>query len=276
VAIHPRAIVDPGSRIDPSADIGAGAVIEPGVTIGPEVRIYPYAYIAQGTTIAAGVQIHPFAVVGHHPQDRAWAAAPSYTHIGEDTIVREHATIHRGTDPESTTVVGRRVMIMATGHVGHNCRVDDEVVVANGALLAGHVHVGRKAFISGNVTVHQFVRIGEFAMIGGLARVPADVPPFMLVALGGVIGPNVVGLRRGGFSVAERAEIRRAYRTLYRSGLGFRDAVERVAESARTEPLKRLVAFLREPSRRGVMNYRPWRTAAETGAALADSGACES
>jgi UDP-N-acetylglucosamine acyltransferase len=246
--IHPTAIVDPTAQIDPSAEVGPGAVIESAVVIGPMTRIYPYAYIGEGTTVGSGVQVHPFAVVGHHPQDRAWKGEPSYTHIGDETIIREYATVHRGTTPGSTTRVGRSVMIMATGHIGHNCDVGDEVVVVNGALLS--------AFISGNAAVQQFVRISEFAMIGGLTRVNVDVPPFLTAIVDSLVGPNTVGLRRGGFTPEERTEIRRAYRMLFRSGAHFQDAIDRVAASARTEPVKRLVEFLRAPSRRGVMRYR--------------------
>jgi UDP-N-acetylglucosamine acyltransferase len=145
---------------------------------------------------------------------------------------------------------------MSIGHVGHNCVLGDEVKVANSGLLSGHVTVGDRAFVSGNVSVHQFVRIGELAMIGGSLRVPSDVPPFMMVGPAGIVGPNVIGLRRAGFSAADRAEIRECHRVLFRLGLSFRDAIARVAEMVRTEPGRRLVEFLRAPSKRGYMTLR--------------------
>jgi len=254
--IHPTAVVDKRAEIDASADIGPYAVVEGGVRIGPGTRLYPHAYVSQGTTLGRGCQIHPFAVVGHHPQDLKWSGAPSYTLIGDETVIREGAQVHRGTMPESTTVVGRRVYVMATGHIGHNCVIADEVIIANAGLVSGHVEIGRRAFVSGCAVIHQFVRIGELAMIGGGVRVPADVPPFMLVTPDGVAGPNVVGLRRAGFSAEQRQEVRAAYRTLFRSRLPFPAALARVAEGVRTEAGRRLVEFLRAPSKRGIMRFR--------------------
>lgn len=251
--LHPTAIIDRHAEIDPSAEVGAYAVVEAGVQIGPGCRIWHHACVCTGTTLAARVQVHPFAVVGHHPQDLAWKGEPSCTRVDEDTIIREHATVHRGTMPGSSTVIGRRCLIMATGHVGHNCVLGDEVKVANGALLSGHVQVGDRAFVSGNAVVHQFVRIGELAMIGGGIRVPGDVLPFMLMGPDGLMGPNTVGLRRAGFSAEQRTALREAFRLLFRSGLGFRAALERLAWQHPPDPLSRLVAFAQAPSRRGLV-----------------------
>ena len=253
--IHPTAIVDKSAEVDPSADIGAYAIIETGVRIGAGTKIHPHAYISQGTTLGRRCQIHPFAVVGHHPQDLAWEGTPSYTEIGDETIIREGASVHRGTMPESTTVVGKNVYMMATSHAGHNCMIGDGAILVNSVLLSGHVHVGQRAILAGGTRVHQFVRIGELAMIGGV-RVPDDVPPFMLVGPAGVVGTNGVGLRRAGFSSEERMEIRQAYKTLYRSKLMFREAIEWVAETVQTEPGRRLVEFLRGPSRRGYLGFK--------------------
>lgn len=263
--IHPTAIVDPTAEIDPTADIGAYAIIEGDVHIGAETRLYPHAFIARYTTIGRRCRIHPFAVVGHLPQDVKFGGAPSRTCIGDDTIVREHATIHRGTLPESVTSVGHRCFLMAGAHVGHNCTVADDAVLVNGVLLAGHVEVGPGAFVSGNSVIHQFVRIGELAMIGGGLRAASDVPPFLLVGPAGVVGPNVVGLRRAGLSAEERNEIRRAYRILYRSGLPFPKGVEQVAALVQTAPGRRLVEFLRGHSRRGFARLKTPRGEAVAG-----------
>jgi UDP-N-acetylglucosamine acyltransferase len=253
MAIHPTALVDQRAEIDPTAEIGAYVMIERDVRIGPEARIYSHGYVAEGTTLGRRCQIHPFAVVGHLPQDLKFEGAPSYTQVGDETIVREHATIHRGTIPGSTTVVGMRCFLMSTAHVAHNCVLGDDVKLANGVLLAGHVEVGSGAFLSGNAMVHQFVRIGELAMIGGGSHVLKDVPPFMLVGPPGVASVNVVGMRRAGLSSAERLELRECHRILYRAGLQFPDAVQHVAQTVRTEPGRRLVEFLRAPSRRGYL-----------------------
>lgn len=263
--IHPTAIVDKLAEIDPGAEIGAYAVVERNVRIGPGVRLYPHAYVSEGTTLGADCQIHPFAVVGHLPQDLKFTGAPSYTEVGDGTIVREHATIHRGTTPGSKTVVGRRCFIMSTSHVGHNCIVGDDVVIANGGLLAGHVVVGDRAFISGYTAVHQFVRVGELCMLAAVLAILQDVPPFMMVGRPPhVAGPNVVGLRRAGWTAEQRQEIRECHRLLYRRGLPLPKAIARIAERVATEPGRRLLEFLRAPSKRGVMPLRHCAKALKT------------
>lgn len=256
MAIHPTAIVDKEAEVDPTAEIGAYAVVESGTHIGPETRIYPHAYVGQGTTLGRRCMIHPFAVVGHLPQDLKYDGAPSYTQIGDETVIREHASVHRGTIPESTTVVGRRCFVMSTAHIAHNCIVGDDVKLANAALISGHCEVGNGAFLSGYVGIHQFTRVGELAMLGGMSRVPNDVPPFMLVAEHAIAGLNVIGLRRAGFSSTERLELRECYRLLYRSGLAFPEAIERVARHVQTDPGQRLVAFLRGKTLRGYLRPR--------------------
>lgn len=258
--IHPTAIVHPDARIDESADIGPYVIIDGPVQIGPNVRVYPYAYLTGWAEIGGGCQIHPHAVVGHLPQDLAHDGSVSYCRIGEGTIIREGVSIHRGTGADTETVVGKRCFFMGNSHVAHNCRVGDDVKMANGAMLAGHVRVGNGAFISGIAGVHQFVRIGELAMIGGVSKVVMDVPPFAMTNTQGCFaGLNAVGTRRAGLSVAERIELKTAFRTLYRSGLPFREAIESVAQSVKTAPGQRLVSFLREPSRRGVVGAG-WRS----------------
>jgi UDP-N-acetylglucosamine acyltransferase len=163
--------------------------------------------------------------------------------------------VHRGTTPESITVVGKRVYLMATGHIGHNCEIGDDVIIANAGLVSGHVQIGARAFVSGCALLHQFIRVGELVMIAGGARVPGDVPPFMMVTPSGVSGPNVVGLRRAGLSSEERLEVRAAYKLLYRSGRPFPDAVAEVAQMIKTAPGRRLVEFLQTPSKRGLMRF---------------------
>ncbi len=259
--VHPTAIIHPDARIDATADIGPYVIIDGPVQIGPHTRVYAHAYLAGWTQIAADCQIHPHAVIGHLPQDLAHDGSVSYCRIGEGTIIREGASVHRGTGAGTETVVGKRCYLMANAHVAHNCRVGDDVKMANGALLAGHVRVDDGAFLSGGAVVHQFVRIGELAMVRGNARTAMDVPPFSMTdSEGRVVGLNAVGVRRAGFSEAERNELKKAIRTLYRTGLPFRKAVESIAESLQTAPGRRLVCFLREPSRRGVAGGRRARS----------------
>ena len=265
MVIHPTAVIDKSAEIDASAEIGAYAIVEGNVHIGANTRLYPHAYISEGTRIGQRCQIHPFAVIGHPPQDTKWNGAPSYTEIGDETIIREGAQVHRGTTPESTTIIGKRVFLMATAHVGHNCVVGDDVVMANCAMLAGHVEVGARAFISGLSGVHQFCRVGELVMLGGATHVTADVPPFMTFAFGSVVGTNVIGMRRAGFTAEERAEVRDAYKLLFRHRGSFRAAIEQLTLTAKSAPARRLMQFLIEPSKRGYARYNRGRTHAPEG-----------
>ncbi len=253
--IHPTAIVDPAAEIDATASIGPYAVIEGHVCVGAGCRIYPHAYLSGWTELGANCQVHPSAVVGHLPQDLKFDGSRSWCRIGAGTIIREGASIHRGTEPDSETVVGRNCFIMAAAHVGHNCVVGDEVKLANAVLLAGHVTVGNAAFISGGVVVHQFCRIGEYAMVAGGSRITMDAPPFfMFLHDSECVGVNLVGLRRAGFSREEIAEIREAYRILYRTGRAFCAAIDDLAAVVQTAPGRRLAAFLQAPTKRGFCN----------------------
>lgn len=255
--VHPTAIVDRTAELDPTAEVCAYAVVEAGVRIGAGTRLWHHAFVAQGTTIGQRCQIHPFAVVGHQPQDFAWKGAPSYTRIGDETVIREGAQVHRGTMPESTTIVGARCLLMATSHVGHNCVLGDDVKLVNNVMLSGHVHVGDKAFISGGAGAHQFCRIGELAMVGGNSSLQGDVPPFLMFARErGLIGVNVVGLRRAGVDAASRAEIRAIYKAVFRTAAPIAAAIERAVPLATTEPARRLMEFLRAPRKRPLTRYR--------------------
>jgi len=251
--IHPTAVVDGKARIDPTATVGAYAIIEGEVQIGPDTVIYPHAYLSGWVQIGAGCQVHPGAVLGHVPQDFHFDGCRSYLRIGDGTIIREHASVHRGTQPDSETVVGRNCFVMGYSHIGHNCVVGDNVKIANLTLLAGHVTVGEGTFISGACQVHQFVRIGQYAMVGGGTRLTMDLPPFfMCLHENECVGLNVVGMRRAGFEKEEIAEVREGYRLLYRSGKGFRAAAQELAAKVQTAAGKRLAEFVAVPSKRGI------------------------
>lgn len=257
MAIHSSAIVDPRAEIDPSAEIGAYCVVDGPVRIGAETRVFPHTCLSGATVIGRNCEIHSFVSIGDTPQDRAFKPCVSYCNIGDDCIIREGVTIHRGTAAESTTQIGSRCMLMANAHVGHNCIVGDDVVLVNGALLAGHVRIGSRAFLSGNMGVHQFVRIGELAILGGVIKVVMDVPPFFSVGRHGTCGGiNVIGLRRAGYSASDRLEIKDAFQLLYRSGRPFRAAVEELSGSVKTDAGRRLVEFLQAPSKRGIVSGR--------------------
>lgn len=251
--IHETGVIDPRAEIDPSAELGPYVVVSGPVRIGPRTVVDPYALLTGATEIGAACRIHAGAVIGDVPQDRAYAGGESFCRIGERTIIREGVTIHRGTAPGSTTQIGSGCFLMANSHVGHNCTLGDEVVLVNGALLGGYVEVGDGAVISGNAAVHQFCRVGELAMISGLAKVTRDVPPFLMTDRDGLcVGVNTVGLRRGGYSAAERELVKQAYRILYRSSLSTRGALEKLELLTDSIAVQRLIAFLRTPSRRGL------------------------
>lgn len=260
MAIHPTALIDAGADVDPTAEIGPYCVVESGVRVGARTRLRSHVVLCRGARIGADCDLHPFVVIADLPQDLAHGGGASYVEIGDGCILREHVTIHRGTETDSTTRIGSKCYLMAGAHVAHNCQVGDEVIMANAVLLAGRVTVGRKCFLGGNAGVHQFVRIGEFAMIRGLDAVFQDVAPFMTMAKNSVIGPNVVGLRRAGFTAAERHELRTLYKSIFRSGGSFRQAVAAAAGKAQSAPAKRFVEFLSQPSKRG---YARFRTEAE-------------
>lgn len=251
--IHPTAVIDPLAHVPASCDIGPHAVIEGHVKLGENVKVYPNAYLTDWTEIGDRVQIHPGAVVGHLPQDFNFGGQRSYCRIGAGTIIREFASIHRGTQPESWTTLGEECFILGYAHIGHNCTLGDRVKLYNNSLLAGHVSVGDDAIISGGSMAHQFCRIGSRVMAGGGTRIIKDIPPFMTcVHESRIVGFNAFGMRRSRkYTTEELSDVKNLYRLLYRSGMHFREAVKQVIESARTPAGLTIVEFLKAESRRG-------------------------
>jgi len=250
--VHPGAHVHPSAVLEEGVEIGPGAVVGPEVRLGRGVRVGPNAILAGKLTVGADVRIFPGAVVGEEPQDLKYRGEPTSVVIGPRTCIREHVTVHRGCGEGGVTVVGADVLLMANSHVAHDCRVGDRAIVCNGALLAGHVEVFPQAFVSGNAVVHQFVRIGRLAMIGGGSRVARDVPPFgLLVGDSELRGVNGVGLRRAGFSREAQVEIRTAYRELFRGAEMPRDVLPKLLETLKTPEARELLDFLAADSKRG-------------------------
>jgi UDP-N-acetylglucosamine acyltransferase len=230
--VDPRAIVSPDAVLADGVEIGPFAIVEPGVVIGARCRIWAHAYLCSGTTLGADNVVHIGALVGHEPQDKSYQGAPTRLEIGDRNVIREGCQLHRGTMPGSATVIGNDCYLMSNAHVAHNCRVEDGVIMATGAVLGGHVSVGEGAFLSGNVLVHQHTRVGRLAMLQGGTAVSQDVPPFCMTrfgtnALGGI---NVLGLRRAGFDRARIVAIRRAFRTLFVNRPNLSVARERLFE----------------------------------------------
>jgi len=252
MSIDSRAVVAKGARIADGVEVGPFAVIEDDVDIGPGVKIWPHAYIASGTSIGEGTQVYMGAVIGNVPQDLAFKGGKTFVKIGKRNVIREYVTIHRGTADGSSTIIGDDCYFMAVSHVGHNCNIGNNVIVANGALLAGYVEVGNRAFVSGNVVVHQFCRIGELAMIGGFTGINKDVPPYMLVRGPSVIRSlNLVGLRRSKLSRENLASLRSAFKLIYKSGMNTTQALAEIKKMTPSKELDVLIKFI-ESSKRGI------------------------
>lgn len=228
--IDPRAVVSPDAVLGEGVEVGPFAVVEAGVVLGARTRLLAHAHVCSGTTMGEDNVVHMGAVVGNDPQDKAYGGAPTFLDVGHRNVIREGCSLHRGTAPDSRTVVGNDCYFMANAHVGHNARVGDGVILANGAVLGGHARVDERAFLSAYVMIHQHARVGRLAMMQGGAAVSMDVPPFCIGRNGTntIGGINVVGLRRAGFDRARIHAVRRAYRTLFTGRPNLRAAIERL------------------------------------------------
>ena len=250
--IHPTAVIDPRAHLDTGVEVGPYAVIEAGVVVGPDCRIGPLVHLSGQTTIGAANMFHTGCVIGNIPQDLKYRGAPSRTRIGDANSFREHVTVNRATDETEDTVIGSHNLLMASSHVAHNTRIHNHCILANGALLGGHVEMQDRAVISGCCLVHQFVRIGTFAMMQGGSGISQDLPPFTMArGDNSICGLNVVGLRRAGVSEADRLELKRLYRLLFRGSLALQTAVEEARRMFHGPLAKALLDFV-AASKRGV------------------------
>ena len=250
MAIHPTALVDRRAEIHPTADIGPFVVIEGPARVGPRTRLLAHAVVTGWTTIGADNVIHAGAVLGDAPQDLSYDGAETYLRLGDRNVIREGAQLHRGTKAGSETVIGDDNYLMTLAHIGHNCRVGNLVILASGATLAGHVHVGDRAFISGNCVVHQFVRVGRLALLRGLSRTSRDVPPFCIMdGTHTVRAVNRVGLRRAGFSAPQVRAVHAAFRVLFRRARNLQLALAEVEAGPCSPEVRELIAFIRASTR---------------------------
>jgi UDP-N-acetylglucosamine acyltransferase len=246
VSIHPLAVVSPEAQLGTGVTVGPFATIEAGAAVGD------FSTVATGAVIKAGVvagchnEFGEHAVIGGSPQHVARPAEIGRVVIGDHNVFREHVTIHRAMKPGQDTLVGNHNYVMAGTHFGHDVRVGNNCIFANGALLGGHVTVEDRAFVSGAVAVHQFCRIGRLAMVGGHARVVQDVPPYLLLdgQTSCVVGLNVVGLRRSGHSADDITELKAAYRVIYRRGLTWREVLEALGREFTSPAVGHLRDFL--------------------------------
>jgi UDP-N-acetylglucosamine acyltransferase len=251
--IHPTAIVDPQAELASDVEVGPFAVIEAGVKIASGTIIGPHVHVQGLTEIGPNNSIGTGSTIGLPPQHIEYRGAPTRLVIGSGNRIRECVSIHRAFREGEATVIGNDCFFMDGSHVAHDCRLGNGVIVANGVMLGGHVSVGDRAFISGLVAVHQFCRIGRLAMTQGLSGIGQDVPPFMIV--GGfravIRALNVVGLQRAGVSTDVRAELKRLFRALYRSGKTIKAALEEVDRRELSPEGRELLDFYSE-SRRGI------------------------
>jgi UDP-N-acetylglucosamine acyltransferase len=263
VKIHPTAIVETGAELEEEVEIGPYACIGAKVKIGPRTIVQSHAFIEGAVRIGADNLIGHGAILGAPPQDLSFkCGTPSSVQIGNHNTIREHVTIHRGTAANSATRIGDDNFLMAGAHLGHNCTLGNKVTIANNCLLGGYVSVDDGAFLGGASIFHQFVRIGRLAMIRGGAALSKDMPPFVIaVEENMVAGLNVIGLRRAGFSAEERAEIRRAFRLLYESGLNVSQALAQARAQTWSAPAQQFFDFV-AAARRGIPALRRTREAA--------------
>ena len=258
--IDPTARIEPGAVIGQNSSIGPYCVIGAHVEIGDGCKLISHVHIAGHTTIGARTVIYPFASLGTPPQSVKYRGGPTQLVIGADCEIREGVTVNTGTeDDRGVTEIGDRCWLMVGSHIGHDCKVGNDVIFANNVVLGGHVTIGDFAVFGGQAAVRQFVRVGEGAMVVGLSGVRADVIPFGLVQgpLADLIGLNVVGMRRRGSSKADIHRLRQAYEAMFFGAGTFRERLEQVAAQSGTDPLAaKVIAFIRAGSRPLTMAIR--------------------
>lgn len=254
--IHPTAIIDPSSLVDENVKIGPYTVIGANVSIGTGTIIGPHVTINGTTTIGKNNHIYQFSSIGEDPQDKKYAGDLSYLEIGDNNVIREFTTIHRGTiQDNNTTIIGSDNLFMAYTHVAHDCVIEDHVILANAASLGGHVRIGSHVILGGFSIVHQFCYLGDHCFSAMGSAITKDVPPFVMV--GGrptkPHGINSVGLDRRGFSQETILQIKRAYKVLYKTGLTLSEATVRLAEMAQIEPELNVMVDFFEKSNRSIL-----------------------
>ncbi len=255
--IHPSAVVGPSAQIGPNARIGPFCVVESGAAVGPGCVLEGRAVVKEGTNLGPNNRLCEGVVLGGLPQHVHVPEQPGKLIVGAGNTFRENATVHRALLPEHATRIGDGCMLMVGSHVAHDCRLGNQVILTNNAMLAGHVRVDDRAYISGGVGVHQFCRIGSLAMVGGQAHLSKDVPPYVTVdGLSSlIVGLNKIGLRRAGFDQAAVAELMAAYRIIYRSGLLWEEVIERLRVRFPAGPAALFHEFL-SSSARGIVSER--------------------
>jgi UDP-N-acetylglucosamine acyltransferase len=261
--IHPTALVSPEADLADNVEVGPYAVVEGPVRLGPGCVLRPHVHLIGPLTVGRDNQLFTGAVLGECPQHIKYNGEPTSVEVGDGNVFREHVTVHRGTNHSWVTRIGSHNFFMANSHVAHDCAVGSHCILANGAVLGGHVTLADNVYLSGNAAVHQFVRIGRLALLSGVSATTKDIPPFCIQQrIDTVVGVNVVGMRRAGFSHAEIDAVRRAFHIIFREGLVIPNALARMEqELGAFAPVREMVAFIRE-SKRGICLMREERDAA--------------
>ncbi len=259
--IHPTAVINKNAQIHPTVQIQPYAVIGKQVNIGANTVVGSHAIIDGLTTIGKDNQIFPGAAIGLEPQDLKYKGANSQVIIGDRNRIREYVTINRATEEGEATVIGNDNLLMAYSHVGHNCIIQNEVVIANSVAIAGHVQVESMATISGVLGIHQFVHIGRLAMVGGMSRISRDVPPYMTIEgnPARVRSLNLIGLKRRGVNREEIRQLKEAFRLLYLQHLPLKDAIvqlEALADSQHVRHLQEFMQYSLAHNRRGLIGRK--------------------
>jgi UDP-N-acetylglucosamine acyltransferase len=252
--IHPTALVDAGAQIGAGVEIGPFSIVGPQAVIGEETTVQSHVVIEGDVAIGTGNFIGHGAIIGAPPQDISFSPErKTRVDIGNDNIIREYCTIHRGSADDSATKIGDKNFLMAGAHIGHNCLIGNDVVIANNCLLAGYVCVDDGAFLGGGSTFHQFMHIGRLVMVQGSSAFGKDLPPFTIAAeRNSIFGINVIGLKRAGFSAKDREEIKNAFNLVYQSGLNVRQALEKAATMKFGAPAREFLNFVANAKKRGI------------------------
>ena len=245
--VHATALVDATAELEPGVWVGPYCVVEGGTRIGMGTVLESHVVVKRGTSVGARCRVWPHVILGHEPQDMKFHGEESFLRIGDDNMLREMVTIHRGAGEGSSTVIGDHNLFMAYSHVGHNCQIGNHSMIANSTGISGHVTIEDKVVIGGVAGIHQFVHIGKMAMVGAMSKVVQDVPPFCMCdgRPAKVNGLNIRGLRRNGVRPEERNQVSTAFKLLYRSGLNTSQALERIhAEVPNSETLSYFIGFV--------------------------------
>ena len=256
--IHSTAIVDPKAELADDVEVGPSAIIEAGATIGPHSRILAHAVIKSCVRMGADNEIGYGAVIGADPQDLGFEKeSKSEVVIGEGNTIREYVTIHRGAVAESQTIVGDQNYLMVGVHLGHNVHLRNKIVITNNCLLAGYVEVQDRAVLGGGSVFHQFIKVGTLAMVRGGSRISKNIPPYLMAYESNLVsGLNAVGLRRAGLSRETRAEIKKAFRLIYRSGLNVTEALRAASQEKWSSEAMAFFDFIDQSKKRGICKGR--------------------